>query len=134
MANKLYLTKRNLEIINPSVQATLQIMKSALAFGYDYPLLINIVVVNSDTFRKNVKRIIYTSSTSTIKRSEVIEPPEPVDKLCTEEDWNDGCLELVQKLGRDALPSDKYQASKVLAEKGKYLCPYMSSTPFISTA
>ncbi len=69
--------------------------------------------------RKNVQRVIYTSSTGTIRRTAVTELPGPVTRVYSEEDWNEECLELVQKLGKDTHPVDKYHASKVLSERGR---------------
>lgn len=66
-----------------------------------------------------MKRVIYTSSTGTIKRTAVTETPEPVTRVYSEEDWNEECLDLIQKFGKDTHPVDKYHASKVLAERGK---------------
>ncbi|KAF9451560.1 NAD(P)-binding protein [Macrolepiota fuliginosa MF-IS2] len=90
------------KIINPNVQATLQIMNSALAFG------------------RHIKRVIYTSSTSAIKRSEVVEAAESITNLFNEENWNNDSPELVQRLGASALFSDKYQTSKVFAERAAW--------------
>ncbi|KAJ3576029.1 hypothetical protein NP233_g699 [Leucocoprinus birnbaumii] len=82
--------------------AALQILKSALAHG------------------KNLKRVVYTSSTGAIRRSEVVETSGPITKIYTENDWNDDSVELVKKLGKDAKASDKYQASKVYAERAAW--------------
>lgn len=113
--------EKKTEIINPSVQATLQILKSALSHGCAsselYPPLSSL----SSTSRKNIKRVVYTSSTGAIRRSAPVEAPEAVTKIYSEKDWNNECIELIQKLGKDALSTDKYQASKVLAERGRCL-------------
>lgn len=42
---------------------------------------------------------------------------EPI--VLNENDWNDQAVEICERLGRNALPGKKYQASKTLAEKGK---------------
>ncbi|KAF5354028.1 hypothetical protein D9756_007188 [Leucocoprinus leucothites] len=90
------------EIINPSVQATLSILKSALAHG------------------PNIKRVIYTSSTGAIRRSAVVEESVPITKVYTEKDWNWESVELIKKLGKDANHADKYQSSKVYAEQAAW--------------
>ncbi|KXN85659.1 hypothetical protein AN958_10996 [Leucoagaricus sp. SymC.cos] len=90
------------EIINPSVQGTLSILKSALKNG------------------KHIKRIIYTSSASAIRRSKVVESSEPLPKVYTEIDWNEDSVALVQELGKNAFVSDKYQASKVFTERAAW--------------
>jgi nucleoside-diphosphate-sugar epimerase len=70
--------------------------------------------------RKKIKRIIYTSSISTIRHSPIVESSGPVTKVYTENDWNEESVEIVQKLGKDADSHDKYQASKIFAERGKF--------------
>lgn len=45
------------------------------------------------------------------------ESVEPI--VLNENDWNNEAIEMCEKLGRNALPGKKYQASKTLAEKGK---------------
>jgi hypothetical protein len=45
------------------------------------------------------------------------ESVEPI--VLNENDWNNEAIEICEKLGRNALPGKKYQASKTLAEKGK---------------
>ena len=65
-----------------------------------------------ELFRPEVKRIIILASCATVMRESV----EPI--VLNESDWNNEAIEMCQKLGRNALPAKKYQASKTLAEKG----------------
>ncbi|KAF8704383.1 hypothetical protein AX14_014042 [Amanita brunnescens Koide BX004] len=84
------------ELIDPAVNGTIGILKSA---------------------QKNapeVKRIIILASCATVMRESV----EPI--VLNESDWNNEAIEMCQKLGRNALPAKKYQASKTLAEKAAW--------------
>jgi nucleoside-diphosphate-sugar epimerase len=65
-----------------------------------------------DNTRSNVKRIVVTSSVAAILQS------GRFDKVYTEEDWNETSVKNINVSGRKAANSDKYLASKTLAEKG----------------
>lgn len=85
-----------IDLIQPAVRGTVGVLQSAL---------------NSES----VQRIIFTSSCATILE---IHPGPP--RTFTELDWNKQAVEEVDRLGKDALPVNKYRASKTLAEQGMY--------------
>ncbi|KAJ3570116.1 hypothetical protein NP233_g4617 [Leucocoprinus birnbaumii] len=91
------------EIIAPALKGTLGVLESALKHG------------------DAVKRIIVTSSISTISRVSIDEGDthrgNPQLRTFSEEDWNEGSEGLCEKLGKNAAPMDKYQGAKVAAEK-----------------
>ncbi|SRR6266550_4781286 len=87
----------NQELIDPAVNGTVGILKSAMKNAYD-----------------SVKRIIVLSSCVAVMRDSVTDP-----LVLNENDWNDPSIEACERLGRNAPPPKKYQASKTLAEKGK---------------
>ncbi|KAG1731354.1 uncharacterized protein EDB91DRAFT_1154692 [Suillus paluster] len=84
------------ELINPAVNGTVGILKSALKHG------------------QSVKRIVVTSSGAAIQR----DSPTPI--TVSELDWNEQCLEIVREKGRGAPAMMKYRASKTLAEKAAW--------------
>ena len=67
-----------------------------------------------DYFSTTINRIVILSSTVSVSNA-----PNP-GKVYTEEDWNDDAISAVQIHGKGASGSEKYSASKTLAEKGKY--------------
>jgi nucleoside-diphosphate-sugar epimerase len=66
-----------------------------------------------------VKRIVITSSNAAILPG----PPGPETRVLDESVWNEGSPKAVKENGRDASASDKYKASKTLAEQGKTALP-----------
>ncbi|KAF8305134.1 putative D-lactaldehyde dehydrogenase [Clavulina sp. PMI_390] len=84
------------ELIRPAVEGTLSVLNSVLEHG------------------TNVKRVVYTSSTAA-----VITPRDKPTNF-TEDDWNTHSPAEVERLGVDAGPSDKYQASKVISERAAW--------------
>ncbi|KAG6901798.1 hypothetical protein C0995_007824 [Termitomyces sp. Mi166 len=83
------------ELINPAVNGTVGILKSAQKNG------------------SNVKRVVVTSSTASILEA-------GVDKVFTEADWNELAIREVKEQGDAALGMTKYRASKTLAEKAAW--------------
>ncbi|KAE9390117.1 D-lactaldehyde dehydrogenase [Gymnopus androsaceus JB14] len=86
------------ELINPAVNGTLSILKSALRVS------------------GSIRRIVVTSSTAAVVNPSQL--PEP--KLFSEVDWNNQAIEEVKKHGREANQVTKYRASKTLAEKAAW--------------
>ncbi|KAF8629728.1 hypothetical protein AX15_003306 [Amanita polypyramis BW_CC] len=84
------------ELIEPAVNGTIGILKSALKNA------------------PNVKRIIVLSSIAAVYHTAA----EPL--VFNENDWNDQSVELCEQQGRNADPRKKYQASKTLAEKAAW--------------
>ncbi|KAI0759297.1 D-lactaldehyde dehydrogenase [Trametes elegans] len=83
--------------IRPAVEGTLNVLGTALQYvGMPMP---------------SVKRVVHTSSMATILNVR----SEP--RVCTEGDWNDEVVELVDSLAKEAGPFDNYYASKTLAER-----------------
>ena len=60
-----------------------------------------------------MKRVVVTSSTTAVNDP----PAKPT--VFNAEDWNEGALSNVRKLGHGSKGIDKYSASKMLAEKGR---------------
>ncbi|KAI0349758.1 NAD-P-binding protein [Trametes cingulata] len=87
------------ELIIPAVQGTLNLLQSALKY------------------RSTVKRVIITSSCAA-----VMTPPQAgvAPRVYDENDWNEWSVQHVREKGRDAIPLDKYRASKVLAERAAW--------------
>ncbi|KAF8342424.1 D-lactaldehyde dehydrogenase [Amanita rubescens] len=86
------------ELIEPAVNGTVGILKSAMKNAYD-----------------SVKRITVLSSCVAVMRDSVTDP-----LVLNENDWNDPSIEACERLGRNAPPPKKYQASKTLAEKAAW--------------
>ncbi|KAM6493007.1 D-lactaldehyde dehydrogenase [Amanita muscaria] len=84
------------ELIEPAVNGTVGILKSAVKNG------------------PGVRRIIVLASISSIVR----ESNELV--VLNEKDWNNGAIEQVERLGRSASGLNKYRAAKTLAEKATW--------------
>ncbi|TFK96039.1 NAD-binding protein, partial [Pterulicium gracile] len=82
------------EVIDPAVKGTTSVLESASKHGVD------------------LKRIIYTSSFAAI-----FSRISPDPKTFSEADWNEQCLRTIAEQGAAASGSDKYKASKTLAEK-----------------
>ncbi|KAJ3770732.1 D-lactaldehyde dehydrogenase [Lentinula raphanica] len=83
------------EMIDPAVNGTLGLLKSAMKFG------------------NNLKRVIITSSCAAVKEA-VLKPN------LDETDWNElSVLECEQK-GKNAHPLDMYAASKTISEKSAW--------------
>lgn len=76
---------------------------------------------------RDVKRIVVTSSTGAIAETILEET-----RVYTEDDWNDFAVEQVQKLGKAAIGWWKYDASKVLAERGAVAYPTHNQLMHIS--
>jgi nucleoside-diphosphate-sugar epimerase len=86
-------------------------LQSALKNGYIIPFF-DVDDSDDSLLRSAVKRIVITSSTATVREA------VPEDRTFSEVDWNNDALKKVEEQGRDASFMTKYQASKVLAEKG----------------
>ncbi|KAF5364463.1 hypothetical protein D9758_010704 [Tetrapyrgos nigripes] len=84
------------EIIDPSIQGTLDLLNSILKHG------------------DKLKRVIITSSCGAMKDWSAT----PIS--ITEEVWNDGAVEECKTKGKDAQPIAKYSASKTLGEKAAW--------------
>ncbi|KAI0323324.1 NAD-P-binding protein [Cubamyces sp. BRFM 1775] len=82
----------------PAIQGTLGILRSAAK-------------------HQSVKRVVFTSSIMAI--AEAFTQPDKTC-VCTEDDWNEGAVEAVNKLGREASGNAKYGASKVLSERAAW--------------
>ncbi|TFK38821.1 D-lactaldehyde dehydrogenase [Crucibulum laeve] len=85
------------EFINPAVNGTVGILKSALKYG------------------DRVKRIIVTSSCASVLSLPLSKPT-----IFSEENWNTGAPKEVEEQGRAAPAMTKYRASKVLAEQAAW--------------
>ncbi|KZT38290.1 NAD(P)-binding protein [Sistotremastrum suecicum HHB10207 ss-3] len=83
-------------LIGPAVNGTVGILKSIVKYGSD------------------VKRVVVTSSIASI----MVPVTEPT--IWNENDWNTFAPKIVEEKGKDATPGQKYQASKVLAEKAAW--------------
>lgn len=81
------------ETIRPALAGTESILNSARQHG------------------KDVKRVVYTSSTAAILNS----LPHP--QVFDESSWNHTSIEECNTKGKDASPVDMYRASKALAER-----------------
>ncbi|KAJ4485402.1 D-lactaldehyde dehydrogenase [Lentinula aciculospora] len=81
------------EMIEPAVNGTLGILKSALKFG------------------NNMKRIVITSSCAAVKESGLIK--SGID----ETNWNEASILECEQKGKNANPLAMYSASKTIAEK-----------------
>ncbi|TFY67701.1 hypothetical protein EVJ58_g1468 [Rhodofomes roseus] len=84
------------ELIAPAVRGTMRVFESALAYG------------------TSVQRIVLTSSCAAIREF------RDLPRTFTEEDWNDASLAEVRARGPAASITDKYCASKVLAERAAW--------------
>lgn len=84
------------EYIVPSVAGTLRILEAALTHG------------------TSVKRVVYTSTCGAVRES--LTTP----KQFSEADWNERAVAEVRTRGREAGQLEKYQASKVLAERAAW--------------
>jgi len=85
------------ELIEPAVRGTVGLLKSATNNAPE------------------VKRIVILSSISCVMRDVGNEP-----LVLNENDWNTSAIEACEKLGRNAMPGQKYLASKALAEKAAW--------------
>ncbi|KAG6835826.1 hypothetical protein H0H93_014299 [Arthromyces matolae] len=81
------------ELNGPAINGTVSILKSALKNG------------------ANVKRVVVTSSCASVLEV-------GVDKVFTEENWNELAIREIKEQGDAAPGPSKYRASKTLAEKG----------------
>ncbi|KAL6299273.1 NAD-P-binding protein [Sparassis latifolia] len=84
------------DVIVPAVSGTLSVLQSALKYG------------------SAVKRVVVTSSCAAVLTA----LPEP--HVFTELDWNNKSVKEVEEKGRNAAGSDKYMASKTLAERAAW--------------
>ena len=109
----MYSTFDEVEIINPAVQGTLGMLKSALKNGYAPSRYLNICVflLTVTIVRSQVQRIVITSSCASVLSLSLSKPT-----VFSEQDWNLGSIKDVQEMG-DKSPSTAYHASKTLAEK-----------------
>lgn len=100
------------EIIEPAVDGTLGILKSALKFGYVASTLMDYCSNKaSASDRVSVKRIIVTSSCAAVKERQ--ETRTNID----ETSWNESSIVECEEKGKNAHPLDMYSASKTIAEK-----------------
>ncbi|SCZ94692.1 BZ3500_MvSof-1268-A1-R1_Chr12-3g04049 [Microbotryum saponariae] len=83
------------DLINPAVQGTLNLVRSAL-------------------LEPKIKRVVITSSFAAVTN-----PYDPVYTF-TEEDWNEFSPKELEKKGKDCDPFHSYRASKTLAEKAAW--------------
>lgn len=67
--------------------------------------------------RPQLKRFVLTSSVSA-----VLTPPSKPwkQRIFDESDWGDECVRIVGELGKKSKGTDAYNASKTLAEQGKW--------------
>ena len=114
------------ELIEPAVNGTVGMLKSAQKYGcvfelsirdlpLPYPsLLFSPEASLSDKFQNSqrVKRVVVTSSVAAVSGI----PSNPPGY--TEADWNDDAVNDVRQKGRNASNLQKYRASKTLAERG----------------
>ncbi|KAE9410975.1 NAD(P)-binding protein [Gymnopus androsaceus JB14] len=84
------------ELIDPAVKGTLGILESALKYG------------------SGVRRIVITSSCAAVAMTGT------TPKICTEQDWNDEAVDIVEKEGSKASSAFMYRASKTLAERAAW--------------
>ena len=84
------------EIINPAVEGTNSVLRSALTHG------------------AQVKRFLLTSSVAAVME---LLPEAPV---FTEENWNEQSIRNCKEQGKDAQQHDKYLASKTLSERAAW--------------
>lgn len=66
-------------------------------------------------FGEDVKRVVILSSCAA-----VLDTSKPGPVTFSEADWNDHSVNEVETKGKDAAPSDKYRASKTLAERAAW--------------
>ncbi|KAL7416415.1 putative dihydrokaempferol 4-reductase [Mrakia frigida] len=85
------------ELIQPAVDGTIGVLKSALKNG------------------KDVKRVVITSSVASIENLDKKGP-----YTWTEADWNTFSEKEINEKGREASGADKYYASKTLAERAAW--------------
>lgn len=85
-------------VINPAVNGTLSILKSA-----------------NGQNGQNVKRIVITSSLAS-----VVNPTNDLSHVFNEDQWNEYSPKLVEEKGKDAPPIEVYRCSKVMAEKSAW--------------
>lgn len=90
------------ELIEPAIKGTVGILQSALTHG------------------KRVKRVVITSSlVAAVSMVDYRASPDKAWNL-SEVDWNESSVGRVNELGLASQPSDKYAASKILAEKAAW--------------
>jgi len=85
------------DIINPALQGTIGMLKSALKNGYQ------------------VQRIVITSSCASVSSLPVLDPT-----VFSERDWNEISIREVRELSNKTPPGTIYRASKTLAEKAAW--------------
>ncbi|KAH6903136.1 D-lactaldehyde dehydrogenase [Coprinopsis sp. MPI-PUGE-AT-0042] len=85
------------EIIDPAVNGTLGVLKSAQKYG------------------QTVKRIVVSSSTAA-----VVQNSDPAGTLFNDKSWNDESVRAVEEKGSQAHGGDIYCASKTLAERAAW--------------
>ncbi|EGF97925.1 uncharacterized protein MELLADRAFT_84161 [Melampsora larici-populina 98AG31] len=85
------------DLINPAVNGTLSILKSAEREG------------------KNVQRIVITSSFAS-----VVNPTTDLNHVFNETQWNEHSPKIVEEKGIDAPPAEVYRSSKVMAENAAW--------------
>jgi hypothetical protein len=69
----------------------------------------------SHRYSEQVKRIVITSSVVA-----AVTVGKPITSIVNEESWNEYAVNKVKEEGRNAGNLEKYEASKTLAEQGKY--------------
>jgi nucleoside-diphosphate-sugar epimerase len=103
------------DLIRPALQGTTSVLKSVLVHGYLLSCTIHSTMLSDTGFhrRKNVKRVIYTSSCAA-----AITAQREGGGTFSEENWNEQSPREVEEKGREAAGMHKYRASKTLAEQG----------------
>ncbi|KAG8880801.1 methylglyoxal reductase (NADPH-dependent) gre2 [Tulasnella sp. 332] len=90
------------KFIASAVQGTTEILKSVKEHG------------------KSVKRVIVTSSVTTILSEQIFKPVPGQNVALDESNWNTFSVKEVEEKGKDADPMHIYRASKVLAERAAW--------------
>ena len=106
----------NLELINPAVQGTLGMLKSALKNGYAYLNIYAIFILIVFVTKSQVQRIVITSSCASVSSQPLSKPT-----VFSEQDWNLGAMKEFHEKGNKTSPGTAYYASKTLAEKGEFV-------------
>ncbi|CAE6440800.1 unnamed protein product [Rhizoctonia solani] len=88
------------DIIDPAVNGTIGILESVNKYGSD------------------VKRVVVTSSAASV--TDGMYHLKIPGTIYTESDWNTGSIKEIEEKGKDASGSEKYCASKTLAEKAAW--------------
>ncbi|KAF5334248.1 hypothetical protein D9611_014571 [Ephemerocybe angulata] len=107
------------ETIQPAIDGTLGVLKSALRARYLAPLTkheptLNYPLSSQRDSSYKLKRIVITSSVAALWT------PSPGARTFSEDDWNTQYVSEVERLGSKTDPMTVYGASKVMAEKAAW--------------